>query len=120
MAEQRSRPISVPMIASAKLSPAHSFMPEALPPQLQMLVVTGNSMLPLYRHGDTLVISEGTPMKAGDRVIVRDHEQRVTGGTLFHIDSRHAVILQGGQSRREMQIALAEVDCLARVVWASQ
>ncbi len=77
-------------------------------------------MLPLYRHGDMLMISENVPIKAGDRVIARDQDHSVVGGTLFHLDNRHVVILQGGQSRKEVRLDLDKVDCLARVVWASQ
>ena len=37
------------------------------------LEVTGDSMLPLYRSGDTIVVSPSTVCRLGDRVVVKTH-----------------------------------------------
>src|SRR5690606_21974668 len=41
------------------------------------LQVQGDSMLPLYRDGDVLVIRPGSPVRRGDRVVVKTTEGEV-------------------------------------------
>lgn len=108
------------MNAIAEAGQTISFTAPGAHEALETLVVMGNSMLPLYRHGDTLLISASAPMKVGDRVIARDRDQRILGGTLFHLDQSHAVICQGGMSRKEVRLAIDDMSSLARVIWASQ
>ena len=42
------------------------------------LEISGNSMRPAYRDGDVIVVSPGTPIRRGDRVVVR-----TTGGEVM-------------------------------------
>ena len=41
------------------------------------LKVTGDSMLPLYRDGDTIIVSPAEPCRRGDRVVVKTREGEV-------------------------------------------
>ena len=42
------------------------------------LEISGNSMKPAYRNGDVIVVSPGTPIRRGDRVVVK-----TTGGEVM-------------------------------------
>jgi phage repressor protein C with HTH and peptisase S24 domain len=96
-----------------------------LPPDLQgagmrRIVVFGNGMLPLYRHGDQLIVSEDAPIKIGDRVILQTTRDGTLGGTLIHRDGKVIVIGNSGGSKKDHVVEVSEVEFLGRVIWASQ
>ncbi|MCG4521690.1 S24 family peptidase, partial [Butyricimonas sp. DFI.6.44] len=41
------------------------------------LEIAGDSMMPLFRDGDTVIVSPGAPVRRGDRVIVKTREGEV-------------------------------------------
>lgn len=82
--------------------------------------VYGNGMLPLYRHGDQLIVSAAVPVRIGDRVIVEMKDKRQLCGTLFHKTEDVLGINLGGQMRKETLIKAADIEFLGRVIWASQ
>ena len=82
--------------------------------------VYGNGMLPLYRHGDQLIVSAAVPVRIGDRVIVETKDKRQVCGTLFHKAEDMLGINLGGQKRRETLIKASDIEFLGRVIWASQ
>ena len=42
------------------------------------LEITGNSMLPVYREGDTIIVSPKAVLRKGDRVVVKTTDGKVT------------------------------------------
>src|SRR3989337_296989 len=82
--------------------------------------VYGNGMLPLYRHGDQLIVSAALPVRIGDRVIIEMKDKRQVCGTLFHKAEDILGINLGGQKRKETLIKAADIEFLGRVIWASQ
>ena len=46
------------------------------------LEITGDSMLPLYRDGDTIVVSPNASVRRGDRVVVRTNDGEVMAKVL--------------------------------------
>ena len=82
--------------------------------------VFGNAMMPLYRHGDRLIVSRSAPMRAGDRIFVESTKQGTIGGILLHCDSAHVSIIMGGNARREVQVDRHDLRYIGRVIWASQ
>lgn len=43
------------------------------------ITVFGNSMMPLYGHGDRLIVSDEVPITIGDRVVVETSRLGLTG-----------------------------------------
>lgn len=84
------------------------------------VTVHGNSMLPLYRHGDRLIVSDNVPIAIGDRILVETREHGMLGGTLLYRDSKCLTVMLGGQSRRDVLVDPAQIEFLGRIVWASQ
>lgn len=84
------------------------------------ITVHGNSMLPLYRHGDRLIVSDKVPIAIGDRVLVEARGQGTMGGTLLALNSRSVALMLGGRSHKEVLVDSSEVEFLGRIVWASQ
>jgi len=82
--------------------------------------VYGNGMLPLYRHGDQLIVSAKVPVRAGDRVLLEMKDGSHVCGTLFRKTEDLVGINIGGQSRKEALIDASSIAFLGRVIWASQ
>ena len=82
--------------------------------------VYGNGMLPLYRHGDQLIVSATVPVRIGDRVIVELRDKRQLCGTLFQMTEDILGISLGGQKRKETMVKASDIEFLGRVIWASQ
>jgi len=84
------------------------------------LEVSGHSMEPLYREGDILVVSPGSAVRRGDRVVARTREGEVMVKLL---NRRTARVVELGSVNPDFpvrQFEASEIDWIARVVWASQ
>jgi phage repressor protein C with HTH and peptisase S24 domain len=84
------------------------------------LQVQGDSMLPLYRDGDLLIVQPGTAIRRGDRVVVK-----TTGGEvmakLLERQTTHSIDLVSiNPAHPDRQISIDTIEWMARIVWASQ
>jgi phage repressor protein C with HTH and peptisase S24 domain len=84
------------------------------------ITVFGNSMLPLYGHGDRLIVSDDVPIALGDRVVIESDDLGIIGGVLVQRDKNAIAVTLGGKSNREVVVSPRGVTYLARVLWASQ
>lgn len=82
--------------------------------------VYGNGMLPLYRHGDQLIVSANVPFKIGDRIIVEKLDKSQLCGTMSQMTKEFVSINVGGQLRKEVLVKTSDIAFLGRVIWASQ
>ena len=84
------------------------------------LKVTGESMLPLYREGDTILVSPAARIRKGDRVVVKTRDGEVMAKVLGR-RTREAVELTSlNPEHGDRTIPLASIEWMARIVWASQ
>lgn len=84
------------------------------------LKVTGDSMLPLYRDGDIIIVSPGATVHKGDRVVVRTREGEVMAKVLSR-KSPDAIELKSlNPEHPDRKLAMDQVDWIARILWASQ
>lgn len=86
----------------------------------RVITVHGNSMLPLYRHGDQLIVSDKVPIALGDRIVIESRMHGLLGGTLLYRNTSGVTLMLGGRSRRDVLIPPEQIDFLGRIVWASQ
>lgn len=84
------------------------------------LEIAGESMQPLYRDGDIVIVAPGEPVRRGDRIVVK-----TTGGeVMVKILSRRTATkielrsLNGDYSDRSLPVE--EVSWMARILWVSQ
>ena len=84
------------------------------------LQVQGDSMLPLYRHGDMLVVQPHTKVRPGDRVVVKTHSGEVMAKVLERQTPKIITLVSLNPEHPDRQIATGDVEWLARIVWASQ
>ena len=84
--------------------------------------VFGNSMLPLYRHGDQLVISVSgmADLNSGDRVALILKSGDWVAGTLLHCTETRIDLARGGSPSRGASFDLEDVAVFGRIIWASQ
>jgi phage repressor protein C with HTH and peptisase S24 domain len=84
------------------------------------LEVTGDSMLPLYREGDRVIVSPSEQVRRGDRVVVRTRSGEVMIKVLAR-ETAKTIELQSINPDFPMRtVPLGEVEWMARIIWASQ
>ena len=84
------------------------------------LEVSGESMLPLYRDGDIIVVSPTEPARRGDRVVVRTKDGEVMVKLLHRQTAKTVELHSVNPEHPPRTIALRDVDWVARIIWASQ
>jgi phage repressor protein C with HTH and peptisase S24 domain len=84
------------------------------------LQVQGDSMLPLYRNGDVLIVEPGATVRKGDRVVVRTAGGEVMAKVLVRQTAKLIELLSLNPEHPNREIPAKEVDWMARIVWASQ
>jgi phage repressor protein C with HTH and peptisase S24 domain len=88
--------------------------------RLFALEISGDSMLPLYRDGDTIIVSPSAPVRRGDRVVVRTLEGEVMAKVLRRQTAKTVELSSLNPDHPDRILAMVEIVSLARVVWASQ
>jgi phage repressor protein C with HTH and peptisase S24 domain len=84
------------------------------------LKVTGDSMLPLYRSGDVIIVAPGASIHKGDRVVVRTREGEVMAKLLVRRNARQVELKSLNPEHPDRVLPASEIDWIARILWASQ
>lgn len=84
------------------------------------LEIAGDSMLPLYRDGDTIIVSPTAAVRRGDRVVVRTTEGEVLAKQLKRETARTIELASLNPEHPDRVLARSEIAFMARVIWASQ
>lgn len=94
--------------------------PEVPDENAYALEVSGDSMLPLYRDGDVVIVSPNTSVRRGDRVIVKTHAGEVMAKVLTRKTARNIELQSLNPEHENRTISLQDIDWIARIIWASQ
>ncbi|CAN7617416.1 helix-turn-helix transcriptional regulator [Phyllobacterium sp. LjRoot231] len=84
------------------------------------LEVSGDSMLPLYRDGDTIIVAPGAAVRRGDRVVVRTKDGEVMAKILARQTPRTIELQSMNPEHPNRTFDAVHVDWIARILWASQ
>ncbi|MGE0281444.1 MAG: helix-turn-helix transcriptional regulator [Rhizobiaceae bacterium] len=84
------------------------------------LKVQGDSMLPLYRDGDVLVVRPEATVRSGDRVVVKTSGGEVMAKVLAKRSAQEIELKSLNPEHPNRRLASREVEWIARIVWASQ
>ncbi|MFK7792116.1 MAG: helix-turn-helix transcriptional regulator [Devosiaceae bacterium] len=95
-------------------------VPDLEDDQSYALEVSGDSMLPLYRDGDIIVVSPGAQLRRHDRVVVRTTSGEVLAKILARKTNRHVELHSLNKDHANRKIDLSDIEWMARIVWASQ
>lgn len=95
-------------------------MPNASDNGTYALEVSGDSMLPLYRDGDIIIVSPNEQLRRGDRVVARTIEGEVMA-KILHRQTEKSVELHSINPEHPPRILKKDtLDWIARILWASQ
>ncbi|MDE2446829.1 MAG: helix-turn-helix transcriptional regulator [Alphaproteobacteria bacterium] len=84
------------------------------------LEITGNSMEPVYREGDTIIVSPGATVRKGDRVVVRTSDGQVMAKIMHRQTAKTLELASFNPAHENKVLDMKDVDWMARIVWASQ
>lgn len=94
--------------------------PEVGDPNAYALEVSGDSMEPLYRDGDRVIVSPAASVRRGDRVVVRTVEGEVMVKQLIRQTAKRIELASLNPAHQGRSLATEDVAWIARVLWASQ
>ncbi len=95
-------------------------LPDARDEHAYALEISGDSMEPVYRDGDVIIVSPLSRPRRGDRVVVKTREGEVMA-KLLRRQTAHRIELESFNAAHEDRvIAMEEVDWVARIMWVSQ
>jgi phage repressor protein C with HTH and peptisase S24 domain len=84
------------------------------------LEITGDSMLPVYRDGDRVLVSPSGSLRRGDRVVVKTLAGEVMAKQLSRITAQRIELKSLNPAFEERHFALTEIAFVHRIAWASQ
>lgn len=84
------------------------------------LEISGDSMKPTYRDGDVIVVSPGAPIRRGDRVVVKTKDGEVMVKELRRRTQKVIELQSLNPTHADRTLSTADVEWIARIVWASQ
>jgi phage repressor protein C with HTH and peptisase S24 domain len=84
------------------------------------LEITGDSMLPVYREGDIVIVSPSTSVRKGDRVVAKTKDGEVMAKILQRQTSRTVELASFNPAHETKLCEMKDIDWIARIVWASQ
>lgn len=84
------------------------------------LEVAGDSMLPLYRDGDIIVVSPTAQLRRGDRVVVRTRDGEAMVKILHRQTARTLELHSLNPDHPPRTIPMSDVEGIGRIIWASQ
>ncbi len=95
-------------------------LPEVVDQNAYALEISGESMEPVFRDGDIVIVSPGAPVRRGDRVVVRTAKGEVMAKELKRQSARRIDLRSLNPAHPDRGFDLAEITWMHRIVWASQ
>lgn len=89
-------------------------------PHAYALEISGDSMEPVYRDGDTIIVSPAAQIRRNDRVVVRTRGGEVMAKQLIRETATKIELLSINRAHPDRSIPLSDVAWMARIIWASQ
>ncbi|WP_373502136.1 helix-turn-helix transcriptional regulator [Aestuariivirga sp.] len=84
------------------------------------LEITGDSMTPVYREGDIIIVSPAATIRKGDRVVARLADGQVMAKVMQRQTSKTLELASFNPSHATKVLDMKDVDWVARIMWASQ
>ena len=84
------------------------------------LEIAGDSMEPVFRDGDMVVMSPAAPIRRGDRVVLRTIGGEVMAKQLARRSAKRIELKSLNPDHRDRSFDLVDVAWVHRIIWASQ
>jgi phage repressor protein C with HTH and peptisase S24 domain len=95
-------------------------VPQVTDEHAYALEISGDSMKPAYRDGDIVIVSPGTAIRRGDRVVVKTSDGEVLVKELKRRTARQLELQSLNPAHADRMLDADDVAWIARIVWASQ
>ena len=129
------RPSTVPMLGMAQAGQDGFFDDAGLPvgdgweqtelprpkDTLLSLRITGDSMVPLYREGDRVIVDrEASDVRKGDRVVVRTTGGETLAKEVTGLTARAVTLASVNPAYEPRVVARKDIVWMGRILWVSQ
>jgi phage repressor protein C with HTH and peptisase S24 domain len=94
--------------------------PEVADEHAYALEIAGESMQPVYRDGDRIVLSPAASVRRGDRVVVKTHAGEVMAKMLSRQTAQRIELKSFNAAFEDRNFALSDIAFIHRIIWASQ
>lgn len=84
------------------------------------LEISGESMKPVFRDGDIIVVSPAAPVRKGDRIVVKTRNGEIMVKELRRKTTKSVELKSLNPEHRDRTLQMSDVVWIARIVWASQ
>jgi phage repressor protein C with HTH and peptisase S24 domain len=84
------------------------------------LEIAGDSMAPVYRDGDVVIVSPAAPVRRGDRVVVRTQDGEVLAKELKRKTAKTVELKSLNREHPDRVFKAEEIAWIARIIWSSQ
>jgi phage repressor protein C with HTH and peptisase S24 domain len=95
-------------------------VPEVGDQNAYALEISGESMEPVFRDGDIVIVSPAAPARRGDRVVVRTVKGEVMAKELKRQSAKRIDLRSLNPTHPDRGFDLPEITWMHRIVWASQ
>ena len=95
-------------------------LPEIADANAYALEISGESMEPVFRDGDLVIVAPAAPIRRGDRVVVRTAAGEVMAKQLARQSARRIDLRSLNPAFPDYSFTLDQVTWMHRIVWASQ
>jgi phage repressor protein C with HTH and peptisase S24 domain len=95
-------------------------LPEIGDPNAYALEISGDSMEPVFRDGDIVIVSPAAPVRRGDRVVVRTVKGEVMAKELRRQSAKRIELASLNPAHPSYSFELPEIAWMHRIIWASQ
>ena len=94
--------------------------PDIGDPHAYALEISGDSMEPVYRDGDVVIVCPQAPLRRGDRVIVKTRDGEIMAKILKRKTSNKYELRSLNPEHPDRWLTTEEVEWVARILWATQ
>ena len=94
--------------------------PDIGDPHAYALEISGDSMEPVYRDGDIVIVAPGANIRKGDRVVLKTFGGEVMAKQLLRRSARKIELQSLNPAHDDRSLTVEEVEWVARIIWASQ
>lgn len=84
------------------------------------LEISGDSMLPLLRDGDIVIVSPSASIRRGDRVVVKTTDGEILAKELKRQTAKTIELQSLNREHEDRTFEMKDVDWVARIMWSSQ
>jgi phage repressor protein C with HTH and peptisase S24 domain len=94
--------------------------PDMPDPNAYALEISGESMMPLYRDGDIIIVSPHASVRRGDRVVLKTLDGEVLAKELKRRTENVVELKSLNPDHADRAIPADHIAWLARIIWSSQ